>query len=224
MKKSSILILSLIASVVFIGFGCSSQKNSPVFKEIIKNENLTEIVKKVKDDKVISKEDIDLFANGLARLSLMKDSVVLKTVGQVIESQKEFQKRVSLQGLDRSAVRAEMAFSHSFKFLNMKFFDTDTAKSNILFFRFSNLSDQDIENIQGYINIFNPQNQIVKKFPVNMKRVIPANEGLDIQTPPYKHDDKNPNDMLVRTGKNLRVVWQPVTVEFKNGKKLLLPQ
>jgi hypothetical protein len=50
--------------------------------------HLPEIAEKVKAEPALTKEEVELFANGLVRLGINKDSVIGKTVLDIIKSQK----------------------------------------------------------------------------------------------------------------------------------------
>ncbi len=99
--------------------------------------------------------------------------------------------------------------------------DSANFKTNVIVFKVTNLADNNIKNLQGYLNIFNQQNKIIKKFPINIKKELEAHQSYTLTTPPYHHDDQNENDKELRIeGNVLKPAWQPILVEFQNGKKL----
>lgn len=219
--KITLLILSVFSILIFTQ-SCGSKSSSPILNEVISVDNIVTIAEKAKNDQNLTQEEIDLFANGLAALSMSKnDSLFGKTVADVIEYQKKAQKESSISGLLTAATRAEMNLSHKFQLLQFSRLDSGDNKTNVITFRISNLTDKPIKNIQGYLNIFSENNQLIKKFPINIMKKLDPHSSSELQTPPYKHVDANPNDTLIRTkGTILKPMWQPIIVEYDGGKKL----
>lgn len=217
-----IFVLFLITGLLISSTSCNKNGNSALKDEKLTPQNIMDIANKIKDDKAMTKDDIDLFANGLIRLSAYKDTLKDKTVGQIIEAQGKFMRESSIESLLINSSRTEMAMAHTFKWGRMQAYDNNEQKTNVISFQITNNSDKPIINLQGYVNIINAQNQLVKTFPVNIQKVIKNGETIDVQSQPYKHDENVPNDVLLRTAQGLRAVWQPILVEFQGGKKLTL--
>jgi hypothetical protein len=74
------------------------------------------------------------------------------------------------------------------------------------------------------MSVINMQNQIIKKFPIRIMMTLEAGKTYEMQTPPYIHNDKDPNDSIIRTQPgSLRPVWQCVYIEFEDGKQIGKP-
>jgi hypothetical protein len=191
-------------------------------KEVISRENITDIAAKMLKDESVTNDDMDNFSNGIAKFSMLNgDTLIGKTVGEVIDMQKESIKESSKNSLLLASTKSELVLSHKFKLIQFGKKDSADQKTNIISFKITNLTDKNILNLQGYLNILNQQNQILKKFPINIKKPIEAGQSYDLYTPPYVHDDSNENDRALRIeGNVLRPAWQAVLVEFEGGRKL----
>ena len=216
------LLLLFLCTVITLFYSCGSKDSSPILNEVITVDNMVSLADKAKIDNKLTQEEIDLFANGLATLSMSKkDTLFGKTVADVIAYQKKSQRESSIASLQTAATRAEMLLDHKFELLQFSKLDSGDSKTNVITFRITNLTDKPIKNIQGYLNIFSQTNELIKKFPINVIKKLDPRKSYDLRTPPYKHDDNNPSDTLIRTkGTVLRPMWQPVIVEYDGGKKL----
>ncbi len=200
-----------------------SAPKSPVLKEVFTENNITEIAKKVEHDDVITLRELTLLNQGIARLSGVKDSIVGKTVGDVITSQESLSRQVTINGLKNTAIKTEVNLTHDFKFEKLDFSDNPEEKSyaNVLTFTIKNTSTQAITNLQGYINAVDPQNRVVKRFPINIKKPIEPGTNQQIISPGYKHDINNQNDVFMRNNlQKLRAIWQPLLVTLADGKTI----
>ena len=217
----NIIFLIVTCSLLF---ACGRQK-PVIFKEKITEENLPSLYEKFKNDKSVSREDIDNFANGLSRTGLNRDSLFGKTVEEIIESQKDYNYGVSLAGLKTVLNVPEVAVSHTFQFLKLVEIDTvvesKNLEANVLYFKITNTSKKAISNLNGVINVYF-QSQLIKQFPVSVNQTINLGEYAELRSLPYQHDENSPNDRAVRAGKSLSIVWQPYTVQFADGTKISL--
>ncbi len=205
-------------------YSCNqAEPKSPVLKEIFSENNITEIAKKIENDNLISLKDITLLNQGIARLSGVKDSIVGKTVGDIIVSQESLSRQATLQGLKNTALKTEVNLTHTFKFQNLEMKDNeqDNVYANVITFTIKNTSSQAITNLQGYINAVDPQNRVVKRFPINIQKQIAVGAEENIVSPAYKHDINNQNDIFMRKNlNNLRAIWQPLAVTLADGKTI----
>lgn len=217
--------LPLIAFAMVI-FACSEKKSS-LLNETVQKDNLVEISDKIAEDKDMTREQINFLSAGLDRMSRFQDSVVGKTVGEIIEAQKKYVHELSARELKINATQAQIAFTHGFKFNKLIKVDNDTMQANVFTFALSNNADKSIKNVQGLMNIVNSRNQVLEKYQINVTKVFKPGESIDVQTVPYAHNPQNMNHLLIRRakdryGKSLRSIWQPLHVEFEDGEVISL--
>lgn len=203
----------------------SDKKDSPVFNEVISADNLEALNKKIEEDQNIDRIEIELYSNGLTRFSLMpkKDTLFGKTVGEIINDQKNFLRLASMQGLNATTPRISLNLSHNLKLLQFQpMNDTVNNRSvNVLAFEVTNTSDKNIKNVQGYMNFYSLQNQLLIRFPLNIKKELAKGVTEKLQSPPYVHDPDNANHKFIRENPSLvRTMWQPLLVEFEDGSKI----
>ncbi len=212
--------LLIVASI----YSCNqAEPKSPLLKEVFTENNITELAKKIQHDEVMSLKDITLLNQGLARLGGVRDSVIGKTIGDIIASQEQLSRDVTVTGLKNTALKTEVNFTHTFKFEKFEMKDNEAEKvyANVMAFTIKNTSSQAITNLQGYINAVDQQNRVVKRFPVNIKKQIAAGIEEQIITPAYKHDINNQNDVFLRQNlQTLRAVWQPLAVTLADGRTI----
>ena len=218
--KLTILPALTIMAIIFLS---SCGDISKIKSEKITVDNLSDIADKAKTDEGLSREDISLFINGLTRLAGHKDSLVGKTVGGIIDKEKDIIRESNLKLLKSASIRTEISFDYKIKYMGLNFGNDSTTKTpiNVLYFEVTNTTDKDLKLITGMLQLFNQQNQLVKQFPV--KYTIALAPGKTVQfAQTYTHSDADQRDMLVRTDKNLSYLWNPETLELANGKKLTL--
>lgn len=225
MSKSFKTAKALSALLIVAGiYSCNqAEPKSPLLKEVFTENNITELAKKIQHDEVMSLKDITLLNQGLARLGGVRDSVIGKTIGDIIASQEQLSRDVTVTGLKNTALKTEVNFTHTFKFEKFEMKDNEAEKvyANVMAFTIKNTSSQAITNLQGYINAVDQQNRVVKRFPVNIKKQIAAGIEEQIITPAYKHDINNQNDVFLRQNlQTLRAVWQPLAVTLADGRTI----
>ncbi len=221
MKTKTAILTLIIFSFTFNN--CTNDKpNSKILNQVITRDNITSLTEQLISENLISKEEIDLIAMGITRLTLLnQDTLVGKTLADVIKIQKDAEIESSIAGLRLASTKSEIVLSHKFEMLQFLKNDSADFKTNLITFKVTNLSDNNIKNLQGYLNIMNQQNKIIKKFPINIKKELVAHQSYTLTTPPYIHDENNENDRELRiVGNILKPAWQPILVEFSNGKKL----
>jgi len=214
--------ISITFLLVLFVISCSKESDSPVLNEVISSSNLSDISTKIASDNKISREDLDYFSNGVARLSMISaDSLIGKTVKEVIEHQKKISYESSINSMKLATSRAQINLCQKFQITSFEPLDSADQLTNVISFRISNLTDKKIVNLQGYLNFINASGQILKKFPINIKKALDPKQSYDLKTPPYLHDLKNDNDVALRAQKGtLRSLWTPIYVEFEGGTKI----
>ena len=209
----------ILLSLLIFPVGCS-KKQSKLLNEPINVENIVDLAAKIKDENVMPREDLDMLTAGLARLSDSKDSINGKTIGQIIEMQKEFYHKSSIAGLVSNANRIQMNNSIGIKFTQKLMIDNDTTQADGVEFVLTNTSGKDILSIKGAIRIINNQNQLVKVRPVVYENINFKAGAQSKQREFWAHDNNNQFDVAMRNTKELTALWVAESITFADGKKL----
>lgn len=222
----------LLIIIVLIISGCQTgEKKSALLGEIVTKNNVTEIFKKLREDKDFKSRDFELFTNGMTRLVTMSvDSLSGKTVGQVIELQNNFERDQIAATAANQATKIELVLNHEFKYVGMKptqIEDKDKNKKEIdlIVYEIKNLSEKEITEVQGVLQFMDQNNQIVKVYPIAASKVL-KNETIKAGEMkklihPYDHDVKNERDEKIRNEHaNLRPIWICTEIKFKDGSKI----
>jgi hypothetical protein len=215
----STFVLGFICLLLMIS-GCSQQQESKLMKEVIKEDNFVELVSKIREDKSFTKDDIEYFVAALDRVRFVKDSVLGKTVGQIVETQKNIMREASLKNLNIYATREEMYFKMQMRFTQKLKLEKDTLNLNGIEFFVKNTSNKDITGIAGKIKVVNSYNQIVRILEVKYPNIM-LKAGQEAQQREFwKHDTKNIYDSTFRSNPNLIAYWIPEEITFADGKKM----
>jgi hypothetical protein len=222
MKTSIKYAVMMVVSFVLL-IACEAQKpQSKLYNEVITQDNLLEIADRAKEDVDFSREELELLSSGITRLTV-SDTIVGKTVGYVIEKQKAFAREATAERMQANMTRVEIVLNHSFKFLELVPRDS----LDYIVYEITNKSNQDIANIEGMLQFYNFQNQLIKQYALLSKHisnneVIKAGETKRLAYP-FRHDDDNQRDNIMRQLRgvgDLKPLWQPTTIEFVGGKTL----
>lgn len=101
--KIKFFLTALLCTIILVSCG-QNGRNSAVMNEKITATNLDDIAKKIIADKSMDSKDLELFLNGIARLGNVKDSLVGKTVKDVIVWQEDFIKKNEYATLSNLAI------------------------------------------------------------------------------------------------------------------------
>jgi hypothetical protein len=212
-----LLAITIISSILL--FSCE-QRTSPLMNEKINRENLVEIADKMVDDKSISQEEITLFAAGLQRYTGQSDSLIGKTVGELIKEQKEMLRDQTAKNLSQNINNVRLRLYHEFRYNGIFIADDEQRGDfNRVDYQITNLGDKPIKEITGALQFFNGQNQLVKQFNISTinKEPIPPGESKDFQDL-FAHRDSIPNDQMLRSPEmRFRAAWTPVKIEYTDG-------
>lgn len=220
MTKLKILIV--VALISFITVSCGVKKdssNSPVLNEVVTLHNLHEIADKAKQDNQMTKEEYDYFTNAIIRLADKKDSIIGKTVGDLINAQKEFLHKQSFTAFERTCSRIELILNSRFDYKGIQPRDTNNQMIDILIFELTNSSDKDIAKIEGVLDFYSQDNQLIKRYTLKFDKPLKPNEKAAMGNP-FVHDPNNQRDVIVRTAKNLKAVWTPSKITYSDGSVL----
>ncbi len=215
--------LLLVLSIVILVSSCS--KNESNVKSIqVTLENLAEVAEKVKNDQSITKEEVDLLNTSISYYAPLKDSLKNKTVGDLISTERTRQNEIARESLSNNLNRIEFTGSVAVAFDNMEKVQEAGKDMLVATYRFQNTSKSDIKLLKGFLDFFNQQGVIVKRYEIIIDKDIPAGKILTVRYP-YGYDENNERDrLIVSNWKDYPRVWKPTLAEFKNGKKLAMKQ
>ncbi len=213
-----VLLLFAIFGIVLSACTKQEYSNTNVMSEKITLHNLPEIAAKVKAESALTKEEVELFTNGLVRLGTFKDSVVGKTVLDIIKSQKEYVMQQSKAFCETTAKRVDLAINHKFLYVGFQPLEKDGQQLNVIIFEVTNLSDKEIRFVKGELDFYTPENTLLKAFNIASDRPIKSGETQRFAMP-FIHDKTNQRDEVFRNSKNLRAIWSPMSIEFTDGSK-----
>lgn len=215
------LILGIIALSLLGLFSCqdNSHKTPEFYKDTVTFELLSNI-KTVLDENVkdLTLEEVNYLNAAIRYYSPIKDSLLGKTVGELIQGQKERTLATNINLTQATAFST--LFTQSIKF-NIKDFQTAEQENgqslNVPTYQFQNISGKDIVKLSGVVDYYNGE-QLIKRFTIELEKTIPAEKTLN-QPYPYNHDAANQRDVFVRENfAKLRKVWIPTVIEFADGK------
>lgn len=222
MYKGIFLGTILLIVVLFMS-SCNKQtEESQLLKTKIDKTNISKTIEELQKENILSLNDITLLNNGLNRLGATPDTLIGMTFKDVLESQKKLLEDFGYSALATTSGKVEMNFYYFIKYLGFKpMMDTvKNAKMNTIFYEFQNNSDKVIKKVDGYLQYFNPQNQIVKQFEVDNTEIIPAKSSKQFYKS-FVHNDSERRDSIIRYfNSSLIVKWQPISIEFADGQKI----
>ncbi|HPD33139.1 MAG TPA: hypothetical protein PKV40_02190 [Candidatus Kapabacteria bacterium] len=224
MYKKSILILLITASFLSIS-SCSKEGNSPVLQEKLTKENLYQIAQNIYNEKKLTRDQIDLFNSAINRYGLTPDSIIGKTVGELITKEEQNLWQNSAKQLVATLAKVQILSDHKIKYLGLQPQDKDTLKLDIIVFEITNTSNKDIQDLEGQFRFFDMQNQLIKAYPIQLSKVmtqVPVIKPGETRrfAYPFFHDSNNERDEKVRAGKDLQILWFPVSMTFSDSTKI----
>ena len=227
MKNVLILFSAIVLCATLIFTGCSTKDESKMMDVAITKTNLPEIIASMKTENILSPEEILMFNNALNRIGANNpDTLVGLTPRKLLEIQKNFLVENQFSMLNISATRIAMNMNFDIKFLGLKpLLDTvNNLQGNTIFYEFKNNTDKAIKKVQGFLQFYNRQNQIIKQFQIETTEQLAPNASLQFYKN-FAHNDKEPRDSIVRNHFSQLVVrWQPASLEFVDGTKIELKQ
>ncbi len=225
-KFHSLILIAALFATSFVA--CSSEKEVDINSSNVANtkitlHNLEEVSNKLAEAENISTRDIELFVNALTRLGSEKDSIVGKTVSEIVASQKRFLKDRASEVLRNSGARISLFLNHTFKYVGIQFNDEDPQnKINNIVFEVLNTSDKPIKKLEGRLQFYTQAGELVKIYNLSTATEISENTNKPLRfSMPFKYDDNSQRDQIIRNSKNLNAVWTPTTLEFSDGTKII---
>ena len=218
-------IITFIAISFFGISSCSNEGSSPVLQEKITKENLYQIAQNIYNEKKLTREQIDLFNSAINRYGLTTDSIVGKTVEELISKEEQTLWQNSGKQLVSTLAKVQILTDHKIKYLGLQPQDKDTTKLDILVFEITNSSNKDITDLEGQFRFFDMQNQLVKAYPIILAKVMtkaPVIKPGETRrfAYPFFHDPNNERDEKIRSGKDLQILWFPVSMTFSDSTKI----
>jgi hypothetical protein len=219
-----VILTVIVTAISLFVFACSDQKSSFLDEKITK-DNLNSIAKQIMDEKLMSKEDASLFNSAVNRLGLTPDSILGKTVGELIANEDALAQKSVYDQMYATLTKAEILMKHKIKYLGLKPFDTLDKSYDYLVFEVTNTSDKNIATVDGQLRFFNSSSQLVKAYPIELSKVMPNADGLKPNETrrfvyPFFHDKANQRDEIIRNAKDLQVLWFPMSISFTDSTKI----
>jgi len=223
--KSCLLFLS--AGIILSS--CSNESDefeSNDFKVKITQDNLLVLVNQIGENQDLDRESVDIITSGITRLSTLKrDTIIGKTIMEIYDIESAFQREQSNATLKTQGARVDLVLNHDFKFVGLIARDTLDKSLNLVGIEVTNTSKKEISNVQGTLQFYDANGQIVKTYPVLAKNslnkeTIPVGKTIRFIIP-YTHDKNNIRDEMMRNDiKNMRAVWIATMLEFSDGSQI----
>ncbi len=219
MRKLSFLFASVLITFVLISSSCSQQHNEPSKSASLKftKDNFVEVVNKIKNDPTISRDDLTLLTNGIARIGTDLDSLDGKTVGSIIEMQKEYLRKSALTQM----LNTSMNINHGFGLVGWEPVTQDGKQFDIFKYAIQNKSNKTLQIIEGLLKFYTNNNQLIRIYPIKVDKSISIDSTQQFEST-FAYDSTNRSALMLRklmTGKsgNAIPVWQPTYIEFEDG-------
>ncbi|MBX3044144.1 MAG: hypothetical protein KIT33_04285 [Candidatus Kapabacteria bacterium] len=226
----SAIVLLLITVLVFAG--CQPQeKESKLLDEVVTKYNITDLFKKLREDKDFKSQDFEYFTNGMTRLvTKSTDSLLGKTIGQVITLQKNHERDEISATAANQATKVELVLNHEFKYVgmnprNVDLNDNSKREVDFLIYEITNKSEKEITDLEGILQFITPNNETLKIYPIVASKILKDEVLKPGETKrfshPFNHDINNPNDERVRNEhSSLRPIWIASKIIFKDGSQI----
>jgi len=220
--SNKVLICGIILSLTL--FSCN-EKKSPLLNKKVTSDNITELVKELSGDKLISQSDFNSFANGLKAYNNRLDSLNGKAVKDIIKERQEAVRNANTINTARETSVMQMNYNMGFAVASIN--PTKDEKGNdydLVVFQVQNNSDKEIALVKGVLNIrVKANNNILKQLPITINRPIKADKQIYNMQTPFNHDPENQVDVVMRTNLDkLKAEWNPQYIEFADGTKIEL--
>ncbi len=224
----NLLKLSIVIMATILFASCSQQEklDSKIYDQKFTKENVQDLLTQVSNDKSISREKMDVLTAGITRLSSMKrDTILGKSLLEIINLEEEFLKQRSIATLNTQGVKVNLVLNHEFKFAGLVARDTLDKSYNLIVIDITNSGKEEMSNMQGNLQFYDPNGQVVKSYPITIKNALNGEKIAAGATKrvviPYTHDKNNIRDEMMRNDiKNMRAVWVATMIEWANGKQI----
>lgn len=213
-------------AVVSILASCGNQNpKSQYTEEKITKDNLYSLAKKISDENKMSREDIQLFTGAINRLGLNADTIIGKSIGELITMQNDFIRQQEFKQMVSILAKAEIIANLSIKYVGLKPLDTLGNSYDYIIFDITNNSAKSIKELTGQFRFLDANGTIIKAYPIELSKVMASPSELKSNETrrfvyPFFHDKNNQRDEVVRNSKGLQVVWHPTVMEYTDNTKI----
>lgn len=223
-----LLKLSIFVVVAILFASCSQQEqlDSKIYDQKFTKDNVQDLLKQVSNDKGISREKMDVLTAGITRLSSLKrDTIIGMSLNDIIKYEDDFLKERSIATLNSQGVKVNLVLNHEFKFAGLVARDTLDKTLNLIVIDVTNSGAKEMANMQGNLQFFDPNGQVVKSYPITIKNALNGEKIAAGATKrvviPYTHDKNNIRDEMIRNDiKNMRAVWVATMIEWADGSQI----
>jgi hypothetical protein len=224
MKKVSFLLLSFLIAFVLVSSSCSQQQDKTARTASLKftKDNFVEVINQVKHDPTITQEDLNLFSNGIARIGANLDSLDGKSVGAIIQLQKEHLRKSALTQM----LNTSMNMNHGFGLVGWEPVTEGEKQFDVFKYAIQNKSNKNIKIVEGLLKFYTNNNQLIRIYPIKVDQNIGVDSTQQFESI-FAYDSTNRSAQLLRrlmTGKsgNAVPVWQPTFIQFGDGSIITL--
>jgi len=212
--KTSLIIIIVTSCLT----ACNKHK---IANQQITKTNLVAISEEMQ--KIANEEDIENFVNAITRLGNTPDSIIGKSVQQLIDNQKKYYRDELEKTLVGTGTRISLFLNHQFKYHGIRFLDEDPKQPiNDIVFEITNISDKEIKRIEGNLSYYDNTGRIIRIFQLATGNNIPPvsiDDKAMIFSMKFNHNIQT-DDTLIRTNQDLRAIWTPTMIEFTDGQVL----
>lgn len=215
-KKTKELLFLL--SLCFAFVSCDNNNQVIELNTKITPENITNIVEKISANKDFDTEKIDLIINYFNNYSSYRDSLIGKTLNEIIES--ELKKERINKNIIINQLSKNIAFNNTFAIVldTIKAYDEEKKiPINLFIYSMKNMGNKTIKSVNGFIEFYDGQNNLIKKYGVEFNYKLLSGKTVSQQFP-YDHDPNNPRDIYIRTSyKSTVIIWKPIKLVYEDG-------
>lgn len=214
----------LIAVSIFVSCGNQTPKSQYLDEKVTK-DNLYTLAQKISDENKMSREDIQLLTGAINRLGLNADSIVGKSIGELIAIQNDFIRQQEFKQMVSILAKAEIIANHTIKYIGLKPLDTLGNSYDYIIFDITNNSTKSIKELTGQFRFLDANGNIIKAYPIELSKIMTSPSELKSKETrrfvyPFFHDKNNQRDEIVRNTKGLQVVWFPSVMEYTDNTKI----
>lgn len=220
--SKTLLIFALVSLIA----SCGDQKpKSQFLEEKVTKDNLYSLAKKISDENKMSREDIQLLTGAVNRLGLNADTIVGKSISELIKMQDEFIRQQEFKQMVSILAKAEIIANHTIKYIGLKPLDTLGNSYDYIIFDVTNNSGKSIKELTGQFRFLDANGTIIKAYPIELSKIMTSPAELKSKETrrfvyPFFHDKNNQRDEIVRNTKGLQVVWFPTVMEYTDKTKI----
>jgi hypothetical protein len=212
--KKILMILTLVSLII----SCNDDRQVLELNTEITTENITKIVDKISENKEIDNQKIDLIINYFNNYSNYRDSLIGKTLNEILESETKKERTKKNQIIKQ--LSKNIAFNNTFAIVleTIKTYDEENKiPINLFIYAMKNMGNKTIKSVNGFIEFYDGQNNLIKKYGVEFNYKLLPGKSVTQQFP-YDHDPNNPRDIYIRTSyKSTIIIWKPIRLVYEDG-------